>query len=47
MKIRHSYGNIYEVTNEHGDIVWFRGTWRECQKYMKKHNAKDKENNKG
>jgi len=42
MKIRHVNSNIYEVTNDHGDIVWFRGTWRKCQEYMKKH--KDKYN---
>jgi len=41
MKIRHAYGNIYEVTNSDGLIVWFRGTWKECQKYMKK-NAESK-----
>ena len=42
MQIRHVSGNIYEVTNIDGTIVWFRGTWRRCQEYMKKH--KDKYN---
>lgn len=36
MKIRHAYGNIYEVTDREELIVWFRGTWKQCQKYMQK-----------
>ena len=40
MKIRHAHTNIYEVTDSHGEVVWFRGTWKECQKYMKKHKEK-------
>jgi hypothetical protein len=42
MKIRHAHTNIYEVTDPNGDVIWFRGTWKECQKYMKKENAKNK-----
>lgn len=42
MKIRHHHTNIYEVTNADKTIIWFRGTWKECQKYMNKENAKNK-----
>jgi hypothetical protein len=42
MKIRHAYGNIYEVTDSEGIIVWYRGTWKQCQKYLKKGNGKNK-----
>ena len=37
MKLRHAYGNIYEVTDEEELIIWYRGTWKQCQKYLKKH----------
>lgn len=40
MKIRHAYGNIYEVTDTDGLIVWYRGPWKKCQEYMKKHKEK-------
>ena len=43
MKIRHTYGNIYEVTDNDGLIIWFRGTWRKCQEYLKKETKKQKE----
>ena len=42
MKIRHAYGHTYEVTDRDELIVWFRGTWKECQKYVAKENAKNK-----
>jgi hypothetical protein len=46
MKIRHAYGNTYEVTDTDGLIVWKRGTWRECKKYMEKEKKKRDEQTK-
>ena len=44
MKIRHVYGNIYEVVSIVDEaIVWYRGTWKKCQTYMEKHKEKKHE----
>ena len=47
MKIRHAYGNIYEVTDMDGLIVWYRGPYRKCVAYMEKEKKKRNGNTNG
>ncbi len=40
MHIRHHLGNIYEVVDEEEVIVWYRGTYKKCQEYLRKNGKK-------